>query len=264
MYFDFIADNMKQDIYSETFKTVGQLINYGIEPEVAFYIQRPRLNWLIKRSENDSVKIETILHSDWASAINRVDNEAASDVWQVALESTIREVPSFLPKSALDNISCHFYVTFWQLSLYDIDVPAARYETEIKRLQLRLSAGIDKDNTVSVEKKASEKERVQLLILQFEAELKAQDLWNTKVMNRLMLEKDNWFTNSLDCHATSVQYCFLPRCLFSPSDAIFCAKFLFTMHKLGTHNFFTWLLIENVYLKNNLDFESCDSCCDHL
>ncbi len=67
-------------------------------------------------------------------------------------------------------------------------------------------------------------------------ELRAQQTHASAVMRRLKREKDGWRSDTPDLKkdflSVFVQHCILPRCLLSPADAVYCARFLRTVHDL--------------------------------
>lgn len=76
-----------------------------------------------------------------------------------------------------------------------------------------------------------------------------------KVMVRLKLEKDTWFpTKSLRSPKNEsimqfLQLCVFPRCIFTSIDALYCSKFIHTIHTLKTANFSTLLCFDKVSTK---------------
>jgi len=48
-----------------------------------------------------------------------------------------------------------------------------------------------------------------------------------------------------------LQLCMFPRCVFTASDAIYCAKFVHTLHNLKTPNFSTLLCFDRVRISAN-------------
>ncbi len=54
--------------------------------------------------------------------------------------SLIESVKSLHPDKPWTWQSPSLYITFWSLSLYDIYVPKPRYEDEIKKIQLQITA----------------------------------------------------------------------------------------------------------------------------
>lgn len=84
-------------------------------------------------------------------------------------------------------------------------------------------------------------------------EQKKQEEHVNKIKERLFQEKDNWFlTRSArsaknDTITQFLQLCLFPRCTFTALDAIYCAKFVQTIHKLKTVNFSTILCYDRIF-----------------
>lgn len=174
-------------------------------------------------------------------------------------------------------LSPTLYAIFWTLSLYDIDVPVGMYESTMARLRTtaRLakediqsaSRGADRmgggggggggyhshyhhhqyhqqqqQPTVDVEQLRKDVERCDLLLDKLPAELKAQQLNAAQMAMRLQCTKTEWVTEGSAAARQAlakefVQYCSLPRVLNSPTDALFCARFLKQIHQLGVPHF---------------------------
>lgn len=155
---------------------------------------------------------------------------AVVEPWHRGLSDAIAAAKDMLPETAHSSLGVHFYVTFWQLSLADINVPIERYQQEVKRLNalIRETSGED------------QRKRLQDNVNQLNAEMKDQMKSHEVTRKRLMAEKDHWFSDSADrgaIVAQLIQYCLFPRALLSPTDAILAGKFVRTAHNLGTRNF---------------------------
>lgn len=126
----------------------------------------------------------------------------SSGPWMKCLESVTLSVQSILPEGVWLKISPNFYVTFWQLNLYDIHVPKSRYETEIKKQR-----GIANSKTTSsgnanaqdVANRLREKQTAALLLEKLEKELQVQESHSDIIMARLEREKDAWFYECMFC-----------------------------------------------------------------
>lgn len=68
----------------------------------------------------------------------------------------------------------------------------------------------------------------------------------------LFQEKDSWFLSRSAKAAKNetitqfLQLCLFPRCIFTHTDAMYCAKFVQTLHSLKTANFSTLLCYDRV------------------
>lgn len=158
--------------------------------------------------------------------------------------------------------SPHFYATFWELNLYDISVPVQAYTQEVTRLASEIKKrDADRSDSMplAVQRRRRERERLQTLVDQLNQEFKTQTTIYQATKKRLAREKDFWFDWAhLPIKSESppprnktvlavLQHCIVPRCLFSPNDAIFSAKFVREMHRLGTKNFSSLTLFDKVF-----------------
>lgn len=177
-------------------------------------------------------------------------------------------------------------MTFWQLSLYDIQYPEARYETQEAKLKRQME-NIEESikslepllarNTGSaaasekIKAKKAEKDGLLKDIIRLTTESKRHALHYKKSLSRLEKEKDYWFsfdpekvdmsTNGYNDPETIrpgvhvrrnqtrqlLTQCILPRALHSPVDAMFCARFVQLLHSLGTVNFSTLTFFDKLF-----------------
>ncbi|KAI8914848.1 transcription factor/nuclear export subunit protein 2-domain-containing protein, partial [Powellomyces hirtus] len=279
-FLDFLAVTAPSESYSAAMPEVGELINlYGLDPEQAFSIARPKLatyvkvlsfarNGLLyvilnpincnalKNNELQTDEMQVAPPKDTPNAATKsvsIDGKSgpsvmefkSNPVWQTGLYSTIDSVIPILPPSAWRGISPMFYVTFWQLTLHDIFLPKERYSGEIthqKKIVRDLEREIAKliqdfGVTEDVRKKRKDVDRANQVIKSLEGEWRAHEDHHAKVMERMTAESTHWFETSVGRNETiqmMIQYCLQPRCTQSPVDAVFCAKFIMMMHRLGT------------------------------
>lgn len=115
--------------------------------------------------------------------------------WEEVTESLVQAVKPVLHSRFWDDLSPRFFVTFWTLSMYDLEVPKQSYERETEKLKLQISQTEDnKDLNLSKRKKDIERNRL-LLEKLLEEELK-QGQHVSRVRNTLEQEKDQWFQSS--------------------------------------------------------------------
>lgn len=83
-------------------------------------------------------------------------------------------------------------------------------------------------------------------------EKKKQQEHVDKIMQHLNNEKDSWFlsrsakTAKNETITQFLQLCLFPRCTFTALDALYCARFVQTIHSLKTANFSTLLCYDRV------------------
>lgn len=169
--------------------------------------------------------------------------EAVSEIMEPIHHSL---VPLHSPK-VWEDISPQFIATFWSLTMYDLYVPDDTYQLVINKAKQQ-SLTIIEVNT----KTKKEQERYQTLFEKLQDEKKKQSEHVDKIMYRLKQEKDNWFLSKSpkgaknDTITRFLQLCIFPRCTFTQIDALFCAKFIHTIHLLKTPNFSTLLFYDRV------------------
>ncbi|KAL9937253.1 hypothetical protein V8E36_003662 [Tilletia maclaganii] len=160
--------------------------------------------------------------------VAQAEAEAETDPWMTALEPAFEAARKFLPPEVVSTLGVHFYVTFWQLTYADLDVPSSRYTVET-------SLAGRKTNSI----KALREENMRQM----------QALNTTRL--RLMKEKMTWFPDDVRGRALLdqiVQYCIHPRALLSTVDAIFAARFMRRLHAWGTPNVHTIMVYDRVFL----------------
>jgi len=239
----FLASQLSPAEYAELLPTVGELCgSYQLEPEVAFFIARPALGALYA-----------------AAKAKGKDDKLALKVEKAAEEAPpppeeAQQVRDVLPASSWELLSPHLYYTFWSLSLYDIFVPKERYDSEVKRLRRQVEeidryqapfgvSHADPDQKAAALKRKKDKERCITNQDKLKLELQEQTAHHKLVMVRLKESNRGWFSEKGRSGAESInhflQACVFPRCVFTPGDAVYCAKFVQHMHALGTPMFST-------------------------
>ena len=174
--------------------------------------------------------------------------------WNPVLEKVMEEIYEVHPAEVWTKFSLPFYVTFWQLSIYDVFVPMSSYENEISSINAQVHT-LDKDWSNSGQRaKREERERLMALNEKLSSELKTHIRNHRSTRRRLLAERDHWFTDERfkpsDIVSNFIQYCVWPRIILSPNDASFCAKFIRQLHNLGTPKFSTLGVYDNIFGKN--------------
>ena len=294
-YLDLLRSNLTLQEFSTFVPNVSQLINdFGIEPEVAFWISRPtithqlseydktnpdlfekkRLDLPVKEStdadvdmkdegdEGETAEGQSTVDQNGAATITTTEINGTSHersetpretgstpetelpvtkVWHPILEKVMEETKPGLPEDVGNTIGLPFYITFWQLSLYDVNIPGAAYEAELSRANKQIiSNNSDRsDLRRRDERKKQLSELVDNLLVENRHHLKS--FGETRL--RLLREKDHWFSDMFQKHEALnialMERCFLPRISLSPLDAFYCFKIVKFMHANGTRNFRT-------------------------
>ncbi len=186
-----------------------------IEPTLALLMLRPALRW----SEG---------------------NAGSLDLGEYA-----NEMLSATPQN-LKSTSPALYSCFWSLTLNDIYVPEACYCSQIERLKKALA---DLENTERLDPKAKEKdikkwkENLALDLDKIEKEQKKQKEYRNRTLDRIEKDKQSLVSPASKAGAKGVkdsfkatpqfflQTCIFPRCVQSPEDAVYCAKFIKLLHR---------------------------------
>ncbi|KAG0699864.1 transcription factor/nuclear export subunit protein 2-domain-containing protein [Suillus ampliporus] len=211
---------------------------------------------------------------DQKSSADGIPEDAAMDVeattsatpapsespWIPDLEALFDDVKKIAKNSVLDVIGPGFYLTFWQLSMYDLAPPAARYDEECAALRtlsrqedtkyIAADRSADRTKRLTAGSHRAKRDRYNTFVNTLAQEFKEQTASRVFTMKRLAREKHHWFAHTE--HRSSVlasaiiEHCIQPRCLLSPMDADFCAQFIKVMHTQGTPGFPTLVVYDKL------------------
>ena len=290
-YLDLLRSNLSIDEFDSFVPDFASLIrDFGIQPEIAFWIRRASMSQKIFHNEklelprkektekitpvsqpNDDNKMDTDVEQgapvkpDHGSADGGMDIDKEDPalspspvtgplVSNPAMQELIDDVKAVLPDHTWGIVGVHFYATFWQLSLYDLHIPAKSYEDEMGRLKRRVMA-INSDR-LDASRKEREKKQLTLLQDRILEENKNHLKAYGETRGRLQKEKDRWFAGMRLKHdalnVALLEQCFIPRLLLSPIDAFFCFKMLKFLHNSGTPNFRTVGLLDQLFREQRL------------
>ncbi|KAF9905378.1 THO complex subunit 2 [Lobosporangium transversale] len=265
-FLDFLSSR-HQEGYTILLPSLTDLCEtYKITPAVAMYIVRPKLQELIHLEQTTEIVVQPGSNPapdsgdvDVIEAGENKSNEttiANKEPWLPCLRSVALEVKSTLPPKAWRSMKPHFYITFWQLTMYDIYVPVREYYSEINRLKQSIRA-MDNDkatyNSSMQAKNNRDRDRLVNRAFNLQLEMERHLAHHKTVMERLKREKNHWF-KGLDASREEIigqviQHCIYPRAVMSGMDAIFCSAFIQLMHSLGTINFSTLTLFDKLFLE---------------
>jgi THO complex subunit 2 len=179
--------------------------------------------------------------------------------WHPVLQPIMESIKASLPTDVSNVIGIGFYVTFWQLALYDVTIPGKSYEDELSRQHKRIatiSSNRADVTAAGARKREAEKKQISNLIDRLLSENKEHLKAFAESKARLSKEKAHWFVGM---HNKSevlllalMEHCFLPRVLLSPLDALFSFKFLKFLHTSGTTNFRTLGFYDLIFRPNRL------------
>ncbi|RKP07716.1 transcription factor/nuclear export subunit protein 2-domain-containing protein [Thamnocephalis sphaerospora] len=282
-YAEFLRDFTTPDEYDAVFTDLHTLCGrYALEPEVAFHWLRPKYLRAFRKalaSASASSATETTATQSADAAVKevvtetmQVDEPLAAELtdamatapspltkrvkedWEIEL---VESVKTLLPEDVWEHISPEFYAVFWQMSMYDIHVPEAQYETQ-ERLLREERQDIERGNRNTVYHNSSIRHMMGGRISGWErtlhTELETHKKHRDAVLKRLDSDKASWFAHARDVRQTAAyvfQYCIRPRLTFSDADALYCFKFIEVMHELGVPGLWTLDLYDAV-LKRSL------------
>lgn len=253
-YGSFLANSLNTEDYASRLPPVSVLLSeYSIQADVAFYLSRPSLSHAINSKFEEQRKLDKAMKTLSTPQSLKKYLEVVDSIISPIVQS-VRS--NQLHRKAWEDLNPHFYVTFWSLSMYDLVVPTASYEREVSKLKVMLQGEDSKD----AGKKKKERERCDALISKLTEEEKLQQEHCMRVLARLKGEKDDWFQSKAAKNETITQFlqlCLFPRCIFTPVDALYCAKFVHLIHCLKTPNFSTLLCYDRVFCDITNTVASC-------
>ncbi|AFR93442.1 THO complex subunit 2 [Cryptococcus neoformans C23] len=183
--------------------------------------------------------------------------------WPSALTATMQQTRKLLPREANEVMSAPFFVIFWHLTTPDIAFSPQSYDNAIKSINRHISTISSwRVNPRDKPKMAEQRDELARLkarvkVLQEEKETHGS-LVNGPMKRRMRLESGKWFGKAIveknlqrPLAIQLHQYCFYPRAILSPCDAVFVAKFIRMAHDLGTAGFST-LFVYNNFFNDNL------------
>lgn len=307
-YLDLLRSNLPVAEFDSFVPGLASLISeFGIEPEVAFWISRTSLCHKVaeldrvtqeeakkRKNESDSSSktadgdVEMVddgeatdkegaaAHTESAMDVDKETQVAATETngvaptgasttnvdavpWHPVVQELMEQVKDSLSPETWEIVGLPFYVTFWQLSLYDVHIPQKAYEDEIERQKKRVIAiGNDRSDVSMAGTQRKEREKKQITELQErileENKHHLKSYGQTRA--RLQKEKDRWFFGMRGKHdalnVAILEQCLLPRLLLSPIDAFYCFKMLKYLHNSGTPNFRTVGLLDQLFRDQRL------------
>ncbi|KAK4751210.1 hypothetical protein SAY87_004692 [Trapa incisa] len=250
-YVEFLCSSVAPaTAFAQLIPSLDDLVHlYHLEPEVAFLIYRPAMRIFNCQGSPKvcwPLDIKESVHSDTES--EDTSHELVLDLGSpenpIKWSDLLATVKTMLPAKAWNSLSPDLYATFWGLTLYDLYVPRARYESEIakQRASLKVLEELSDTSSSAITKRKKDKEKVQESLDRLTSELHKHEENVASVRARLYREKDKWLSScpdTLKINMEFLQRCIFPRCTFSMPDAVYCAMFVNTLHTLGTPFFNT-------------------------
>jgi len=222
---------------------------FKISPVIAWMIYRPLIRFVIagaaksKKNEEEGEEDEDGKGKKSTSALPKT-----LSIYHPLSKDMMSTYKSFVPSSSWSYLSPVLYGYFWSLSLYDINCPESRYDTEHKRLTtafgkitktlMNTQQNPEEDRRLKQEKKTL-LDAANLLL----ADQKVQTSHTQFIHSMLEEKKQEFFSNrgenklDEDPSIYLLSTCTFPRCTLSPEDALYCAKFVEKLHKFETPGF---------------------------
>ncbi|XP_030383564.1 THO complex subunit 2 [Scaptodrosophila lebanonensis] len=255
----FLGSTYSVDEYVERLPSIITMLReYHINTDVAFFLARPMFTHQINQKYDQLRKADPNAKKLTTTQKMQKYLEAT----QLIMNPIVESVRPLHSSKVWEDISPQFLVTFWSLSMYDLHVPNESYQREIGKLkQLSQQAAEGKDSNQSKNKK--EQERYIALMEKLNDERKKQHEHVDKISQRLQEQKDSWFllrsakSAKNDTITQFLQLCLFPRCTFTALDALYCAKFVHTIHNLKTSNFSTLLCYDRIFCDITYSVTSC-------
>uniref|UniRef100_A0A0K2TBN1 THO complex subunit 2 n=1 Tax=Lepeophtheirus salmonis TaxID=72036 RepID=A0A0K2TBN1_LEPSM len=255
----FLACNMSIDDYTRRLPRMHELLTqFHVNSDLAFFLARPMFNHKI------SLKFEELKkqQKDWKNKSTSEKSRIHADAAIMVMEPVIDAIRPLHPSKIWEDISPQFLTTFWSLTMYDLFVPEKVYEKEVAKLKAA-PAKIDENKDYNSTRRKKEKERILNHMEKLMEEEKKQREHVERVMTRLREERDTWFLTRTvrlaknETITTFLQLCLFPRCIFTSSDAIYCAKFVQVIHMLKTPNFSTLICFDRIFCDITYTVTSC-------
>ena len=261
-YLDLMKMGFTPEQFEEAVPSVGALCQkFGIDPPVAWWIYRLGVKTRMKKLESpDGEDVEmkdSALPADAPPPPpppSTAPPPEKKSPWNPVLEKMVDEIRPILPEQVWSKLSIGFYITFWQLEIYDIFVPMEAYQAETNRIMAAVRAlDLDRSDVSLSGQAVRRKKREELMeaYSRLSAELKVHIRDHNLARRRLGAEKENWFSderfNQRDVSDTFIQYCVFPRVMLSPNDASFCSRFIREVHKMGTPKFQTIGVYDSIF-----------------
>ncbi|KAH8289887.1 hypothetical protein KR018_000182 [Drosophila ironensis] len=255
----FLGSTYSVDEYVERLPSIITMLReYHINTDVAFFLARPMFTHQINQKYDQLRKADP--NAKKLTTTQKLHKYL--EATQLIMNPIVESVRPLHSAKVWEDISPQFLVTFWSLSMYDLHVPTDSYQREIGKLkQLAQQAADGKDSNQSKNKK--EQERYIALMEKLNDERKKQQEHVDKISQRLQEQKDCWFllrsakSAKNDTITQFLQLCLFPRCTFTALDALYCAKFVHTIHNLKTSNFSTLLCYDRIFCDITYSVTSC-------
>ncbi|KAJ6649298.1 THO complex subunit 2, partial [Pseudolycoriella hygida] len=181
----FLGLTYSLDEYMERLPSIHSMLQeYHIHSDVAFFLARPMFTHQINQKYDQLRKADTSTKK--LSMVQK--QEKYLEATAAIISPIVESVRPLHPSKVWEDISPQFLVTFWSLSMYDLQVPVDSYQKEIDKIKLQLNS-----KEMNMSKGRKEQERFTALIDKLHDERRKQHEHVDKIMHRLNQEKDSCY-----------------------------------------------------------------------
>ncbi|GAA5926046.1 Tho2p [Sporobolomyces koalae] len=171
--------------------------------------------------------------------------------WHPGLIDLVGKMNEILPEEAQLSLGSAFFVTFWQMTLYDLIYPKERYDAEVSRLK-----GLQREAATNTSIPAGDRDTFIAKIIDLATKLMAEMgrhfSASRGATRRLEKEKGHWFSNvrkrddRVRLVGDVLQYCVEPRARLSLPDAVYSYQMVKRLHSMNTDGFHTIVFFDQL------------------
>ncbi|GAA5826823.1 hypothetical protein JCM5353_005408 [Sporobolomyces roseus] len=182
---------------------------------------------------------------------SRAPTPVVGSPWHPGLIDLVEKMNEILPEEAQGSLGSAFFVTFWQMTLYDLIYPKERYDAEVSRLK-----GLQREAATTISLQSTDRDtfidKIIDLATKLMAEMGRHFSASRGATRRLEKEKDHWFEQvTTREHRTRLvenilQYCVEPRARLSLPDAVFAYQMVKRLHSMNTAGFHTIVFFDQL------------------
>lgn len=253
-YGNFLSNSLTIDDYKRRLPSLKELLlEYHLSPDVTFFLMRPMI------SHDITSVFEELVAQRTGEKSKQVLFECFNQASEMVLNPMVESIKPALSSQVSIDLNARFFISFWTLTMYDLQVPEKSYLRERNKINQQIQILEDSKDMV-ISKKRKEKDRLISIITKLTNEAQQQNEHVTKVMHRLENEKKHWFesnVNKIDVTTNFLQHCLIPRCKFTALDALYCARFVHFLHCLKTPNFSTLICLDRIFGDISNTMSSC-------
>jgi len=261
--------------YAESIPTLGELIrDFNVGTADAWAMCRPLIRAALFAEEDTMMTTDTT--SSDSSDATIIDNIPKHlQPYHPTSKEMVSNYSFMLPKDAWQYITPTLFRRFYSYGIYDLTYPQERYENEISRLKKEIdrllmlqkggrgamgmqaslaaaaaaAGGSHQDiqeATTFTREHGQELDRYRYSVERLKADMIQQKKHYGHVMEVFKSDKNAFLSNlningngNGDSSTASVflTTCIYPRCLLSPDDAMYCAKFIAILYEMETPGF---------------------------